>query len=160
MWENGPYYICEQRRSRWQCASVQSYMDMLFVVIYYHIHWLCKRAMKTLISLCECTGWSGSALPANCIRALFVRCVTFVFKASEYTRQILFLLFTHWRLEAPKQVTGKQCRPWSKTTESGVRSGFLLFAINSTIFLKPFSLKWVPFLEKRLHDFDRVAKPL
>ena len=38
-----------------------------FVDIYYSIHWFCRWATKSLISLRECTGWSGPTLSANCI---------------------------------------------------------------------------------------------
>ena len=40
---------------------------------------ICKRAMKALISLRECEGWSGPALSENCIRALSVRCTSYVY---------------------------------------------------------------------------------
>ena len=43
---------------------------------------------------------------------------------------------THWRLETPKRVTGKQCRPRSDSTERGDWSGSPLFANSSTIFLQ------------------------
>ena len=49
----------------------------LFVDIYYSIHWLCKRTTQALISLRNCAGWSGPALSAYCIRALFVRCASY-----------------------------------------------------------------------------------
>ena len=38
------------------------------------------------------------------------------------------LLQTHWGLETPKRVTGKQCRPRSDAAECGVWSGSPLFA--------------------------------
>ena len=77
VWEKGPYAIFQQRRSRWvmQPAIWSGYS--LFVDILYTIHWFCKRATKALISLC--TGWSGPALSAKCIRALFMRCASYYF---------------------------------------------------------------------------------
>ena len=45
----------------------------LLVNIYYNVNWFCKRATKALISLRLCAGWSGPALSANCIGAIFVR---------------------------------------------------------------------------------------
>ena len=41
----------------------------LLVDIYYIINWVCKQAMKALISLHICAGWSEPALSAYCIRA-------------------------------------------------------------------------------------------
>ena len=43
----------------------------LFIDIYYNYHWFIRRTTKAQISLCKCTGWSGPALTANCIRTLF-----------------------------------------------------------------------------------------
>ena len=50
----------------------------LFIDIYNNIYWFCKRAAKALISLRKCAGWSGPALPANNIRALFVHCASYI----------------------------------------------------------------------------------
>ena len=46
----------------------------LFIDMYYNIHWFCKQAMKALISTHICPDWSGPALSANNIRALFMHC--------------------------------------------------------------------------------------
>ena len=48
----------------------------LFIDMHYNVHWSCKRTMQALISLRICAGWSGPALSANCIRAIFVRCAS------------------------------------------------------------------------------------
>ena len=42
---------------------------------------------------------------------------------------------THFSLETPKRVIGKQCRPISDITECGVQSGSPLFANRLAIFL-------------------------
>ena len=46
--------------------------------MYYNIHRFFKRATKTQISLHIYAGWSGPALPANCIKALFLHCASYV----------------------------------------------------------------------------------
>ena len=75
--------IREQRRSRPACAYMRLISISLFVDKYYSIHCFCKRAMKVQISLRECAGKLGHALSANCIRALFLRCVSnFIWASS------------------------------------------------------------------------------
>ena len=54
---------------------------------------------------------------------------------ADVGHRLLLKKLTHWRLETPKWVTGKQCRPRSDAAERGVSSGSPLFANSSTIFL-------------------------
>ena len=57
---------------------LQNYITCsLFGDIFCSINWLCKRATKALIILCECAGWTGPVLSANCIGHLFA-CSAFI----------------------------------------------------------------------------------
>ena len=56
--------------------AVWSWHSMFLTKYWYmYIYWFSKRAMKALIIS---AGWSGPALSANCIRALFMRCASFL----------------------------------------------------------------------------------
>ena len=46
------------------------------------IQWFYKRTMKVLVSLCISAGWSGPALPADCIRAPLVHCTSYYYTKS------------------------------------------------------------------------------
>ena len=63
-----------------------------------------------------------------------------VLRTGELKSIDIFLVspLNHWRLETPKRVTGKQCRPRSDAAFCGVWSGSPLFATRSTIFLKKY----------------------
>ena len=74
--------LCNLRTTQAQirkCICTVWFERFLFVDIYFYIHWFRKRALKALISLRLCAGWSGSALSANCLKTLFVRCDLYVF---------------------------------------------------------------------------------
>ena len=66
---------CKQGCSRSACTTVQSDVGLLCSSTY-SIHWFCKQTMKAQISLPKWAGWSRPAFSANCIRALFVNCVS------------------------------------------------------------------------------------
>ena len=71
MLNEGKRPVCHMRTAKVQ-VSVRIravwYWHSLCVDLYYSNHWFCI----------DCAGWSGPSLSANCIRALFVRCVSYV----------------------------------------------------------------------------------
>ena len=78
-WESGPYAILRTANVQINVHFRQADLDFLCSSTYTNIHWFCKRTTRAVISLRECAGWSGPALPAKYVRALFVRCVSYYF---------------------------------------------------------------------------------
>ena len=68
------------------------------------------------------------------VQAIEVRLLVFL-KITQGFKKTPAAYLTHWRLETPKRVTGKQYRSRLGAAECGVWSGSALFAIKSTIFL-------------------------
>ena len=107
----------------------------LLVDINYSSHWLCKRTTKALISLRISAGWSGPALSANCIMALFVCCTSFSFPSlfcfSGMVRYSVFILLRFFFVLCIKF----QCH---------VKMGFIMFKQWRPRSACSFTVWWVP----------------